>query len=125
MPQMKQFITLLILCAGFYTEAVTQINQKKTMWKANTIAGPQDIRYNSIKSESSNSDSPPIMFIHGFGGNADQFRNNMPYFSDLGHDTYGIDLLGYGYSSKPSPKEFGEPNTLYNFETWGKQSGKE
>jgi hypothetical protein len=30
-------------------------------------------------------------------------------------------LLGYGWSDKPSPKEAGPPNTLYNFENWADQ----
>lgn len=28
---------------------------------------------------------------------------------------------GYGWSDKPSPKEAGPPNTLYNFENWADQ----
>lgn len=33
---------------------------------------------------------------------------------------YSIDLIGYGYSDKPNPREFGgEP--FYTFETWGEQ----
>lgn len=30
---------------------------------------------------------------------------------------YAIDLLGYGYSDKPTPSK-SEPNTIYNFENW-------
>ena len=40
---------------------------------------------------------PAIICIHGFGGNADQFRKNLPVFSANGYDSYAIDLLGYGY----------------------------
>lgn len=29
--------------------------------------------------------------------------------------------LGYGWSDKPSPKEAGPPNALYNFENWADQ----
>lgn len=39
---------------------------------------------------------PPIVCIHGFGGNADQFRKNIPKFAESGHESYAIDLLGYG-----------------------------
>jgi pimeloyl-ACP methyl ester carboxylesterase len=31
-----------------------------------------------------------------------------------------IDLLGYGYSDKPDPRDF-PTNSLYCFETWGAQ----
>ena len=40
---------------------------------------------------------PAVICIHGFGGNADQFRKNLPVLSANGYDTYAIDLLGYGY----------------------------
>lgn len=66
------------------------------------------------------SSQPPILCIHGFGGNADHFRKNMPYLAGQGHATYGIDLLGYGYGDKPSPRPHGV-NRLYNFDTWSDQ----
>lgn len=55
------------------------------------------IRYTFDKSmkDSKDTELPPIVFIHGFGGNADQFRKNSPYFSKNGHDSYSIDLLVY------------------------------
>eukprot|EP01031_Cornospumella_fuschlensis_P032117 gene32117-38839_t len=71
---------------------------------------------------------PAIICIHGFGGNADQFRYNMPVWArgepgvaPRGADVYGLDLLGYGYGDRPSPRDFGRPNALYNFETWAAQ----
>jgi len=60
---------------------------------------------------------PAVICIHGFGGNADQFRKNLPVLSANGYDTYAIDLLGYGYSDKPNPKQY-EVNEVYNFENW-------
>jgi len=59
----------------------------------------------------------PVVCIHGFGGNADQWRKNLPVISEAGHKAFAIDLLGYGYSDKPVPKQQ-EPNTIYNFENW-------
>ena len=50
-------------------------------------------RYTFNPSSIAGSKLPPIIFIHGFGGNADQFRKNVPYFSEAGHDSYAIDLL--------------------------------
>lgn len=68
----------------------------------------------------SETDAPPIVCIHGFGGNADQFRKNLPAFAADGYDSHAVDLLGYGYSDKPNPKNH-EPNTIYNFENWSEQ----
>ena len=34
---------------------------------------------------------------------------------------FSIDLIGYGYSEKPNPREFGVNNTFYSFETWATQ----
>ena len=54
-----------------------------------------------------------------FGASADHWRKNLPV---LGRScrAYAIDLLGYGYSSKPDPRQ-AEPNALYNFGTWSRQ----
>eukprot|EP01036_Dinobryon_divergens_P031802 gene31802-41273_t len=65
-----------------------------------------------------------VIFLHGFGGNADQFRLNLPVLSkSLSADCYALDLLGYGYSDKPDPRDprWGGVNQLYNFETWADQ----
>ena len=60
----------------------------------------------------------PVLCIHGFGGNADQWRYNLPALRDAGHKAYALDLLGYGYSDKVNPK-LKPVNTVYNFENWG------
>lgn len=49
----------------------------------------------------------------------DHWRKNLPVLGEKCR-VYAIDLLGYGYSDKPSPK--GHPvNSLYCFETWARQ----
>jgi pimeloyl-ACP methyl ester carboxylesterase len=58
-----------------------------------------------------------VLCLHGFGGNADQWRKNLPVLSQAGYRSYAMDLLGYGYSDKPSPKAYGV-NEIYNFDTW-------
>lgn len=90
-----------------------QIQNKK--FKFASSFGEYDVRYQSAGGKGT-----PIICVHGFGGNADQFRYNMPAFAEAGCKPYAIDLLGYGYSDKPSPKAYGV-NELYNFETWGEQ----
>lgn len=83
-------------------------------------AGEQQMRYKKSKAENKSAEAP-LVCIHGFGGNADQWRYTLPELSKKGHDTFAIDLMGYGYSNKPSPKNF-EVNELYNFENWADQT---
>lgn len=79
---------------------------------------PVSIGYTeSIPVTSTSTGSSPVVCIHGFGGNADQWRKNLPALSRAGHRAYALDLLGYGYSDKPDPRQR-EVNEIYNFENW-------
>ena len=46
---------------------------------------------------------PSVLLVHGLFVNADHWRRNMPALAEAGFRVYAIDLLGYGYSSKPPP----------------------
>ncbi|GBG86941.1 hypothetical protein CBR_g44394 [Chara braunii] len=72
-----------------------------------------------IRYQSAGSQGPAVVLIHGFGGNCDHFRKNLPELAKR-HRVFAIDLLGYGYSDKPDPKGL-PPNTIYTFEEWGGQ----
>jgi pimeloyl-ACP methyl ester carboxylesterase len=50
---------------------------------------------------------------------SDHWRKNMPYLA-RNNRVFAIDLLGYGYSDKPNPRDFPE-GSLYTFETWAQQ----
>jgi len=81
------------------------------------------IRYQEAKAPSSlvSKDDPVVILVHGFGGNADHWRKNIPEVSKYA-DTYAIDLLGYGFSAKPTPPAaYPSPEQIYTFETWGEQ----
>jgi pimeloyl-ACP methyl ester carboxylesterase len=87
-------------------------------------SGSQEMRYTECrveKGDDTSSSSTPLVCIHGFGGNADQFRFNLPVLQRAGHSAFAIDLMGYGYSNKPSPKDYAV-NELYNFENWATQT---
>ena len=85
-------------------------------------SGEQQMRYHAVRAEEDGEEEgTPVVCIHGFGGNADQWRFNLPALSKGGHPAYAIDLMGYGYSDKPSPKDFAV-NDLYNFENWAGQT---
>ena len=66
---------------------------------------------------------PAVLLVHGFGGNCDHWRKNTGVVGEWGR-AYSIDLLGYGYSAKPSPRVGGNrtPNQVYNFEEWARAS---
>lgn len=50
---------------------------------------------------------------------SDHWRKNIPVLAES-HRVYSIDLIGYGYSDKPNPRELGD-TPFYTFETWGSQ----
>lgn len=51
--------------------------------------------------------------------NSDHWRKNIPVLAQS-HRVFSIDLIGYGYSDKPNPRDFGT-SSFYTFETWGTQ----
>lgn len=58
------------------------------------------------------SDQPPIILLHGFGANLNQWRYNLLPLSQQ-HPVYALDLLGFGGSEKAA--------TLYNSDLWAEQ----
>ena len=52
--------------------------------------------------EEGDSSRPIVVLVHGFGGNCEHWRKNLPDVSEYA-EAYAIDLLGYGYSDKPKP----------------------
>ncbi|PIA59916.1 hypothetical protein AQUCO_00400646v1 [Aquilegia coerulea] len=73
----------------------------------------------SIRYQYSGDSGPALVLVHGFGANSDHWRKNIPVLAKS-HRVYSIDLIGYGYSDKPNPREFGV-DSFYTFETWGAQ----
>ncbi|MBA0786860.1 hypothetical protein Gotri_027759, partial [Gossypium trilobum] len=72
----------------------------------------------SIRYQCSGSSGPALVLVHGFGANSNHWRKNIPVLAKS-HRVYAIDLIGYGYSDKPNPREVGD--SFYIFETWGSQ----
>ncbi|KAL5765280.1 hypothetical protein ACOSQ2_017874 [Xanthoceras sorbifolium] len=73
----------------------------------------------SIRYQHSGSSGPALILVHGFGANSDHWRKNIPVLAKS-HRVYSIDLIGYGYSDKPNPRDFGD-KPFYTFETWATQ----
>ncbi|KAF8041113.1 hypothetical protein BT93_B3131 [Corymbia citriodora subsp. variegata] len=73
----------------------------------------------SIRYQCCGDSGPALVLIHGFGANSDHWRKNIPVLGKS-HRVYAIDLIGYGYSDKPNPRDFGD-DLFYTFETWAAQ----
>jgi pimeloyl-ACP methyl ester carboxylesterase len=60
-----------------------------------------------------------LQLVSAPGNCSDHWRKNTP---ELGQRfrAYSIDLLGYGFSDKPDPKQ-APSNSIYNFDNWGQQ----
>lgn len=85
-------------------------------------APPLAVRYTRAAANDDDAarNAPPVVCVHGFGGNADHWRKNVVPLSETGLRVWAVDLVGYGYSSKPDPRTFagGSP---YTFDVWGAQ----
>ncbi|GMH00101.1 hypothetical protein Nepgr_001940 [Nepenthes gracilis] len=73
----------------------------------------------SIRYQCCGDSGPALVLIHGFGANSDHWRKNISVLGNV-HRVYSIDLIGYGYSDKPNPRDFGD-SSFYTFETWATQ----
>ncbi|GAB2276926.1 hypothetical protein Dimus_011635 [Dionaea muscipula] len=73
----------------------------------------------SIRYQCSGDSGPALVLIHGFGANSDHWRKNISFLAKS-HRVYSIDLIGYGCSDKPNPRDFGD-SPFYTFETWASQ----
>ncbi|KAG5250118.1 hypothetical protein OIU78_013037 [Salix suchowensis] len=73
----------------------------------------------SIRYQYAGNSGPALVLVHGFGANSDHWRKNIPVLAKS-HRVYSIDLIGYGYSDKPNPREFGD-KSFYTFDTWATQ----
>lgn len=80
---------------------------------------PQGSESFTIRYQRCGDSGPSALMVHGFGGNCDHWRKNLPAVGSRNR-AYAIDLLGYGYSDKPDPRSY-PPNSLYTFEVWGAQ----
>ena len=63
----------------------------------------QQIRYQVARPPQSVPSKGSAVLIHGLFVNSDHWRYTLKGLADAGYTAYAIDLLGSGYSSKPSP----------------------
>jgi len=55
-------------------------------------------------------DGPPVVFVHGLGGQAEDWRNLAPSLRAAGYRVYMPDLFGYGRSEKPADFSYSIPD---------------
>ena len=60
----------------------------------------------NLSVDKSNTNSPAVLLVHGFGASTDHWRHNIPVLSQA-YEVHAIDLLGFGRSAKPSELEYG------------------
>ncbi|KAK3003999.1 hypothetical protein RJ639_018505, partial [Escallonia herrerae] len=73
----------------------------------------------SIRYQCAGDSGPSLVLVHGFGANSGHWRKNIPILAES-HRVYSLDLIGYGYSDKPNPRDF-RVTSFYTFETWATQ----
>jgi pimeloyl-ACP methyl ester carboxylesterase len=56
------------------------------------------------------SDGPPVVLVHGLGGQAEDWRNLSPFLRGAGYRVYMPDLFGYGRSEKPADFSYSVPD---------------
>lgn len=61
----------------------------------------------------------PVFSNIKFSFNSDHWRKNISFLAKTSR-VYAIDLIGYGYSEKPNPREF-KASSFYTFDTWADQ----
>lgn len=67
-----------------------------------------------IEYQTAGKTGPAVVFVHGFGASWGHWRKNLPVLGETCR-CYGVDLIGFGGSAKPTPG--GEIE--YTFSTWG------
>lgn len=79
--------------SGFGREDIQSINSGHSVSSGNGLRDPE---YKRIVA---------IFFIHGFGGSADLWYEQVQHFSQAGYEVLAPDLLGHGQSSAPRNSE--------------------
>ncbi|WIA19379.1 hypothetical protein OEZ85_004004 [Tetradesmus obliquus] len=96
-----------------------RLNNPKTEIKPGVFEGYWQWQGHKIRYQCSGDSGEPVLLVHGFGGNCDHWRKNTPQLGQR-FRAFSIDLLGYGFSDKPDPRQ-APPNSIYNFDNWGQQ----
>ena len=100
--------------------AIASLDSQEREVKPHVFQGYWDWNGHRIRYQRSGDEGPIIIAVHGFGGNCDHWRKNLRVLGENNHRVYALDLLGYGFSSKPDPRSY-PVNSIYNFDVWSEQ----
>ncbi|CAI5968523.1 unnamed protein product [Closterium sp. NIES-64] len=90
--------------AGSESDADRPVVETRCVWEDRAESGrKKQWRGHSIRYQQCGSQGPPVLLIHGFGASSDHWRHTLKALGASGHRVFAIDLLGYGYSDKPTP----------------------
>jgi pimeloyl-ACP methyl ester carboxylesterase len=70
-------------------------NQRDWVWRG------WQTRYTFQRCSKAECDLPPILLLHGFGASIGHWQHNLEFLA-AEHTVYGLDLVGWGGSRKPS-----------------------
>jgi pimeloyl-ACP methyl ester carboxylesterase len=78
-------------------------NQRDWVWRG------WQTRYTYQRCSDGSSEADPVLLLHGFGASIGHWQHNLEFLADV-HTVYGLDLVGWGGSRKPS--------ITYNIDLW-------
>jgi len=123
---LSRTLVLTIILSSYYLYSVTTIHAlsntsptSRIFYPPNTVSPPpispatqlpnqiytwrnHQIRYQMAGDPTS---THAVVLIHGLFVNSDHWRKTLKALAKAGYRAYAIDLLGYGYSSKPHPAD--------------------
>jgi pimeloyl-ACP methyl ester carboxylesterase len=90
---------------GFWARPVSYFNE--TMYLRECLSGAESrtvqvAGYRVHYVAEGPADGPPVVLVHGLGGNAEEWHNLAPYLVKAGFRVYLPDLIGFGRSEKPA-----------------------
>jgi len=108
-------VTILVIAvaAAFYERPVTFFN--RLLYTQMALAGAHS-RNVTVEGHRMHyyvqgpSDGPPVVLVHGLGGQAEDWRNLAPFLRAAGYRVYTPDLFGYGRSERPANFSYSVPD---------------
>ena len=108
-------VAILVIAAGvgFYERPLSFLNHFLYMQMALAGAHSNNVTVEGHRMHyyvAGPSDGPPVVLVHGLGGQAEDWRNLAPFLRAAGYRVYTPDLFGYGRSEKPADFSYSIPD---------------